>query len=157
LAAPIVAISRRVKATYVMFQISNGVALVEQPVVRGSDGVEVWEVLPTRCSEFMGRSDGWYWQRRTFLDDRDAIGFPAVAGFRNALHGPFENERAAREDMEEHGAVRASVHWPTTGDPLRGYQTMPPKEFEAGYVATIDLDRDQWLVVEGDVAAAGGR
>jgi hypothetical protein len=36
--------------------------------------------------------------------------------------------------MEALGTMRAGVHWPTTGDPMRGYQTMPPKEFEAGYV-----------------------
>jgi hypothetical protein len=117
------------KTTYVLFEIINGTAQVLQPAVR--DGVEVWEVLPAGRAEFGGRN-GWYWQRRSYLNNRDMTGFPAVGGFANALHGPFESERAAREDMAALKADRPSVHWPTMGDPIKGFVMKPPKEFEAG-------------------------
>jgi hypothetical protein len=141
------------KTTYVPFEIINGTAQVLQPAVR--DGVEVWEALPAGRAEFGGRN-GWYWQRRSYLNDRDMTGFPAIGGFANALHGPFESERAAREDMAALKADRPSVHWPTMGDPIKGFETRPPKEFEAGYVETIDLARDQWSIVEGTVAVLPG-
>jgi hypothetical protein len=130
------------KTLCTVFEIINGVAHFEQPV-RGSDGAEVWEVLPARRAEFGRFREGWFWQRRSYFSDRDMEGVPAIAGYANAMHGPCESERLAREDMIAHGADKASVHWPTRGDPVRGFVTKPPKEFEqAGYVATIDLARD---------------
>jgi hypothetical protein len=140
-----------VKTAYIAFEIINNVAHVEQPV-RSSDGVEVWEVLPAGRVSF-ARHDGWYWMRRSYLSDKDMNGFPAAGTAFDGLHGPFESERAARKDMEALGAVRASVHWPTIGDPVRGFVTKPPKEYEVGYVEMIELEKGQWSEVKEVTAA----
>jgi hypothetical protein len=142
------------KTAYVLFEVVRGVAQVEQPV-RGNDGVEVWEVLPTRRAEFGRWRDGWIWMRRSYFHDRDMEGVPLGELILSGIHGPFPSEREAREDMEALGAVRASVHWPTIGDPIRGFVTKPPKEYEAGYVEMIELARDQWSVVKGTQEALG--